>query len=96
MFELVTEEPDVLESDYKRCFKYPFMACETLCTANEQLSDKFLDVGGEHPGRRFREMFKVFNPGKYDEEANSTLTGFVSRITESILEHYPQKVDDSS
>lgn len=89
MFDLITQEPDVLESDYKRCFKYPFMACETLCTQNDTLVDTFLDIGKENEGVRFKALFKVFDKDQYDEEVNSTLTGYVSRLIESLAENYP-------
>lgn len=92
MYKLVTEEPDILENDYKRCFKYPFLACETLCSNNEALIKQFLDIGKENEGRRFTLLFNVLKIDEYDDEVNSTLTGYVSRIAESVIQKFPELV----
>ena len=92
MIKLVTEEPDILESEYKRCFKYPYMACETLCSNNEKLIDGFL---GTDKKKNFRELFKVFRKNEYDDETNSTLTGYISKIVEAMISNFPQKVKNA-
>lgn len=91
----MTEEPNILETDYNRCFKHPFMACEALCSHNEKLIKNFLGVGGSGEGRRFVELFNVLKTGEFEDEINSTLMGYVSRVVESIILKFPDLVREA-
>ena len=89
----VTEEPDVLENDYKRCFKYPFMACEALCFTQDCFIDQFLQMDDpDMQGSRLKKLFSVLKKDKYEDELNTTITGFVSKIVEKLAHSVPDKV----
>lgn len=93
LLALTIEEPDVLENDYKRCFKYPYIACETLCFNTEDLMDRFMQVDKpELTQKRLKKLYSAFILHEDDEELNSTIVGFASKIIEKYVKSFPSKV----
>jgi len=95
LVEFATVEPDILENDYKRCFKYPFMATEALCLKNETLTNSFLSLKSgdeDRRGKRLLQIISVLRKGKFEDEINPTISGYVSRIVENLVHNFPEKI----
>lgn len=84
IIDFIIVYPDELEHDYKRCFKYPFWACELLDCKNKDLLNLFYGVkqGSTQPSNELSYKFidKLFSIIHSDQEIDNTTCGYFLRV----------------
>lgn len=86
ILDFLTIIPDELECDYKRCYKYPFIACELFGCDNVEVTKIFFSNIDKTTGKNVY-LDKLFSIIHNDEEMESLIAGYFLRTTTVLLQH---------
>lgn len=84
IIDFITIVPDELDCDYKRCFKYPFIACELFGCENRELLNVFYT-------ENYKYLNRLFSVIHNKEELLSPFNGYFMRIVDILIKETTQE-----
>ena len=82
IIDFITIVPDELDCDYKRCFKYPFIACELFGCDNKDVLKIFYT-------ENYKYLDRLFSVIHSEEQLLSPFNGYFMRIVETLIKETP-------
>jgi len=82
----MTEIPDELDNDYKRCYKYPFIACELFGCNNQEVTKIFYSNIDKTTSKN-KYLDKLFSIIYQEGEIESLISGYFLRTVTILIQN---------